>query len=162
MATQIPLIRPKQILNYCPFILIVVVILTLGFCFFAYVAVADAVMWMDWIEFTGKNFLAWAILTIQILSVRSINKMINQISGLRPLARVNHETRFVFFFFAIQALFESGLTLSLYTYSKEETTDGYTPKKAFLETIYCMVAILYLASYVVFIIILQSYWSYTH
>jgi hypothetical protein len=127
VATQVPLIRQKQILNYCPFILIIVVIVTLGFCFFAYVAVAEAVIWMDWIEFTGKNFLAWSILTIQLLSVHAINKMINQIPGLKPLARVNHETRFVFFFFAIQATFESGLTLALDTYSKE-TTDRYTPQ----------------------------------
>lgn len=116
---------------------------------------------MDWIEFTGKNFLAWAILTIQLLSVRAINRMINEIKGLRPLERVNRETKFVFFFFTIQATFDCGLMLALETYSKE-TTDRYTPKKGFLETIYCILAILYLASYVIFIIILQSYWSHTH
>lgn len=116
---------------------------------------------MGWIEFTGKCFLAGTILAIQLLSVRTINRLITNLPGLKLQKKVIRESTFVFVFFAIQVTFESGLNLALDTYSKE-TVEGYTPSKAFLETIFCGVGVLYFASYVVFIIILQQYWAFTH
>lgn len=144
-----------------PIILIIIMIVTLGFSFFSDLLFVEIIIWMDWIEFFGKMFLAVFVVTIQLLSVHTINLLITNLPGLSISKKVKRETLFVFIFFAIQALFDSGLSLALQTYSRDEV-DFYTPSKAFLETVYCMMACLHLVSYVVFIIILQQYWAFAH
>lgn len=144
-----------------PIILIIIMIVTLGFSFFSDLLFVEVIIWMDWIEFFGKMFLTVFIVTIQLLSVHTINQLITNLPGLSISKKVKRETLFVFIFFAIQALFDSGLSLALQTYSRDEV-DFYTPSKAFLETVYCMMACLHLVSYVVFIIILQQYWAFAH
>lgn len=129
------------------------VIVTLAFCFFAYVAVAGAILWMDWIEFFGKCFLASTVLVIQLLSVHTINSLITDVTSLSPEKKVFRESYFVFFFFAVQAVYEFGFILAIDTYSKK-VIDGYTPSKTFMELVYCSVVILHLIAYFIFTIIL--------
>lgn len=55
-----------------------VVVATLTFCFYGYVAVDGALIWMDWIEFFGKIFLTATILVIQKLALSTIQKLIKK------------------------------------------------------------------------------------
>lgn len=82
VATQLPVIRPKPTLGYCPLFLNIFVLLTAVVIFFGYIAVKAAILWMDWIEFTGRLLLIGTVLIIQLCSVHKIKQMIIEIPGL--------------------------------------------------------------------------------
>ena len=76
VSTQTPLLLDKSTLQWCPMAMNVLVLIVLGFCFYGYIFVTQAAAFLVWIVFTGKTFLAFSMLSVQVLSVTKIKRMI--------------------------------------------------------------------------------------
>jgi hypothetical protein len=149
VATQTPLLRDKPILKCFPFLLNIVVLAALLVSFQGYVVLTKVIIWMDWIEFWCKIGLTLCLFIIQIVSVKTIERLITK-HELQVNRRVKAETIYVFTFFAIQALVESVVKLSMVVYAH----DASKATNSFLKVVYMLGALLLLACYVCFVIIL--------
>ena len=82
VSTQTPLLLDKSTLQWCPMAMNILVLSVLGFCFYGYIYVTQAAAFLVWIVFTGKTFLAFSMLSVQVLSVTKIKRMILAIQDL--------------------------------------------------------------------------------
>lgn len=109
MATQIPLLRPTQKFQWLPSLLNLIIagILT----FFIYMAIfyhnPTFRAKFKWASLVVKCLLAMVILTVQIISLRSIRHLIEAVPDLVVQFRTYYETMFIFAFFAVNVVLES-------------------------------------------------------
>jgi len=99
------------------------------------------------------------MLTLQILSVNKTKKMIFSIAGLEFNKPVYYETIFIFVIFAFNVILQS---LSRVLFTDLRNTIDTRVELIFWEAIFGSLAALYLISYIFYINILQTVWSFKH
>jgi hypothetical protein len=112
-----------------------------------------------WGVFLAKLFLAGAMLTLQIVSVNKTKKIILTIPSLDFNKPVYYETIFIFVIFAVNVVLQS---LSRVLFTDLRNTINTRGELIFWEAVFGSLAALYLVSYIFYINILQTVWSFKH
>jgi hypothetical protein len=82
VATQIPLLRNKAKFAWFPALLNTLIIGTCVFFVYAGFFINDASTFLVWTSFFARVFLAISILTVQIITLRSIRDLIEAVNDL--------------------------------------------------------------------------------
>jgi len=78
----------------------------MGLCFAGFIFVTQSTQFhLVWFVFSGKTFLAFAILTVQILSLIKTKRMVLNTPDLQLNRPVYFQTLFIFVFFAVNVVF---------------------------------------------------------
>ena len=159
VSTQTPLLLEKRSLKYAPLLLNLFVIAVLVLAAYAYIYLHGMAIILVWSVFLVKFFFACLILALQILSVKKTKQMILSIPGLEFNKPVHYETVFIFFIFAINVVLQS---LSRVLFTDLKNTINTRGELIFWEALFGSLAVLYLVSYILYINILQTHWSFKH
>jgi len=82
------------------------VLIVMGLCFAGFVFVTQSTQfYLVWFVFSGKTFLAFAILTVQILSLLKTKRMVLNTPDIQLNRPVYFQTLFIFVFFAVNVVF---------------------------------------------------------
>ena len=158
VATQIPLLRENNKFGYFPTLLMLLIVGTLTISIYAGFFINVNSAFLRWIAFLTRNSLALTILTVQLITLRSIRKMICEVPDIELNKKTYYETMFIFLFFAINVPLRSSILLAFGNNGPSLTNS----QMKLYETAYSIITIFYAFSYLCYINILQAVWSFKH
>ena len=111
VATQIPLLRAQAKFGWFPYLLYILIAAVCTFFVYAGFYIDNATRSLVWTSFFARVFLAVAILTVQIITLRSIRDLIEAVNDLQVDNKIYYETMFIFSFFAVNVMISAFVTL---------------------------------------------------